>query len=86
IALQRLSHKLATGAKVNLRLAPPKKPKIEENENPTEAQVAELEKIEQFEKVQIEVNASKAALDYAAHATDLIAALPAPSTENAVAH
>ncbi len=82
IALQRLSHKLAAGAKVNLRLAPPKKPKIEEGEQPTEAQAVELEKIEQFEKVQVEVNASKAALDFAAHATELIAALPAPSAEN----
>lgn len=82
IALQRLSHKLATGAKVNLRLALPKKPKIEEGEQATESQVLEFERIEQFEKVQIEVNASQAAVDYASHATELMAALPAPSTEN----
>lgn len=82
MALQRLSHKLAAGAKVNLRLAPPKKPRIEEGEQPTEAQTVELKKMEQFEKVQVEVNASKAALDFAAHATELIAALPAPSAEN----
>ncbi len=81
MSLQRLSQKLATGAKVNLRLAPPKKPKIENGENPTQEQDKILQTIVQFEKVQIEIDSSKAALDYKAHATDLIVALPGPSPE-----
>ena len=83
ISLQRLSRKLATGAKVSLRLAPPKRPKIEEGEEATAEQQAALEKIDRFEQVQIEIDSSKAALDYRAHATELMAALPAPSQETA---
>ena len=83
ISLQRLSQKLATGAKVSLRLAPPKRPKIEEGEEATAEQQAALEKIDRFEQVQIEIDSSKAALDYRAHATELMAALPAPSQEAA---
>jgi hypothetical protein len=78
ISLQRLSQKLAVGATVNLRLAVPKKPKIQEGEDATEEQKATLQKIELFEKVQTEVESSKAALDYKDHANELIAALPAP--------
>lgn len=81
ISLQRLSHKLATGTKVSLRLAAPKKPKIQEGEEATPEQKATLEKIEQFEQFQIEVDSSKAALDYRAHASELMAALPAPAPE-----
>lgn len=81
ISLQRLSQKLAVGAKVSLRLAAPKRPKIEEGVDATPEQRATLEKIEQFERVQIEVDLSKAALDYRAHATELMAALPAPAQD-----
>ena len=81
MSLQRLSQKLATGAKVNLRLAPPKRPKIENGEEPTEEQSETLKTIEQYEKVQIEIESSKVALDYKAHATELIAALPGPTQE-----
>lgn len=81
ISLQRLSQKLAVGATVNLRLAVPKKPKIQEGEDATEEQKATLHKIEVLEKVQIEVESSKAALDYRDHANELIAALPAPAQD-----
>lgn len=81
ISLQRLSQKLATGTKVSLRLAVPKKPKIQKGEDSTPEQKAILEKIEQFERVQIEVDSSKAALDYRAHANELMAALPAPGQD-----
>jgi len=81
ISLQRLSQKLAVGATVNLRLAVPKKPKIQEGEDATEEQKATLQKIELFEKVQTEVESSKAALDYRDHANELIAALPAPAQD-----
>lgn len=81
ISLQRLSTKLATGAKVNLRIAPPKRPKIEDGIalSPEENRV--LQTIEQFEKVQIEIDSSKAALDYNTHAPDLIASLPGPTSQ-----
>lgn len=81
ISLQRLSQKLAFGATVNLRLAVPKKPKILDGEDATEEQKAIFQKIELFEKVQTEVDSSKAALDYRAHAMELIAALPAPAQD-----
>lgn len=77
-ALQRLSHKLATGAKVSLRLSPPIKPKIEEGVEATKEQEAIIKDIEFYKKIQIEVNSSNAALDYTKHATELIDALPAP--------
>lgn len=83
ISLQRLSQKLAVGATVNLRLAAPKKPRIQEGDEATEEQKAALQKIELFEKVQIEIESSKAALDYKDHATELIAALPAPALDPA---
>lgn len=81
ISLQRLSQKLAVGTTISLRLAAPKKPKVLEGEEATPEQKSTLEKIELFEKVQIEVESSKAALDYRAHATELIAALPAPASD-----
>jgi hypothetical protein len=81
ISLQRLSRKLATGTKVSLRLAPPKRPIIEEGTVATPEQQTALEKIEQFERVQIEVNSSKASMDYREHANELMAALPGPIQE-----
>lgn len=83
ISLQRLSRKLATGAKVNLRLAPPKQPKIEEGIDPTPEQKTTLQAIEQFKNVQLEIDSSTAALDYKVHAKDLIASLPAPNLQAA---
>jgi hypothetical protein len=82
MALLRLSNKLADGTKVTLRLAAPKEPAIEEGQQPSREQKEQFTKISQFKKIQIEVNASKAALDYKAHADELMSALPAPSTEN----
>jgi hypothetical protein len=81
ISLQRLSHKLATGAKVNLRLAAPKKPKIEDGQVATKEQEMEIEKITQLEKIQVEIASSKASLDYNAHSAALTAALPAPMAD-----
>ena len=81
ISLQRLSQKLAAGAKVSLRLAPPKRPTIVEGEEPTPEQKTALDNVERFEKIQLEVDSSKAALDYRAHANELMAALPAPAQE-----
>ena len=82
IALPLLSQKLAVGAKVMLRLAAPPKPEIADGEQLTDAQKKVLEEIRFFEKVQIEVVSSKAALDYKAHANELMAALPPPINEN----
>ena len=78
ISLTRLSQKLATGTKVTLRLAKPKKPKISEGEEPSQEQLAVLKEIERFEKVQKEVDSSQATLEYRDHANELVAALPAP--------
>ena len=79
ISLQRLSQKLAVGAKVNLRLTPPKKPTIHDGENATAEQREALQKIELFQTVQTEVNASRAALNYREYSNELIAVLPAPA-------
>lgn len=81
ISLTRLSQKLATGATVNLRLSKPKKPKINEGEEPTPEQSFTLKEIEYFARVQIEIDSSRAALDYREHANELAAALPAPLTD-----
>lgn len=81
ISLQRLSQKLVSGAKVNLRLLPPKKPKIENGEEPTQEQSELLNKIDKYNNVQIEINESKATLDYKAHAKEISSALPAPAIE-----
>ena len=81
ISLTRLSQKLATGATVTLRLAKPKKPKINDGEEPSQEQLKVIKDIEHFEKAQLEVDLSKVALDYRAHAQELIAALPAPSDD-----
>ena len=83
ISLQRLSQKLAVGAKVNLRLTAPSKPKVPEGEEATDEQKAALQKVELFEKVQLEVDSSKSMLDYKDHVNELVAALPAP-TQDAV--
>lgn len=81
ISLQRLSQKLAVGTTVSLRLAKPKRPKMQEGEEPTPEQKSTLEKIELFQQIQTEVDTSKALLDYRAHAGELIAALPAPTVD-----
>ena len=81
ISLTRLSQKLATGTTVTLRLAKPKKPKINDGEEASQEQLSILKEIEYFEKAQIEVDSSKAALDYREHAQELIAALPAPAND-----
>lgn len=81
ISLQRLSQKLAVGATVSLRLAPPKKPEIQEGESATDEQKEALQKIELFEAVQTEVDASRAALNYKDHANELIAFLPPPAQD-----
>ena len=81
ISLTRLSQKLATGATVTLRLAKPKKPKINDGEEPSQEQLKVIKDIERFEKAQLEVDLSKVALDYRAHAQELIAALPVPSDD-----
>ena len=81
ISLQRLSQKLAVGAKVNLRLTAPSKPKVPEGEEATDEQKAALQKVELFEKVQLEVDSSKSMLDYKDHVNELVAALPAPSQD-----
>lgn len=81
ISLQRLSQKLAVGATVSLRLAPPKKPTIQEGESATDEQRETFKKIELFESAQTEVHASRAALNYKDHANELIAFLPAPAQD-----
>ena len=81
MSLKRLSQKLATGTTVTLRLVKPKKPKIEDGAEPSEAQMNTLKEIENFEKIQIEVDSSRAALDYKEHAQELTAALPAPASD-----
>ena len=80
-SLTKLSHKLAVGAKISLRLAPPVEPKIAEGEKPTSEQQVILKQIEQFKMAEIEVSSSLDALDYKEHAADLVAALPAPNEE-----
>lgn len=81
ISLQRLSQKLAVGAKVNLRLEMPKKPKVLDGEEATHEQKVAFQKVELFERVQIEVESSKSMLDYRDHVSELIAALPAPGQD-----
>ncbi len=82
LSLQRLSQKLALGAKVNLRLAVPKKPQLPAGEDPTEEQKLAFSKIELLEKVKVEVASANAALDYKEHATELMSALPAPAQDS----
>lgn len=78
-ALTRLSHKLANGSKISLRLTPPRAPKIEEGHDATAEQKAALQAIEQAETIQAVIDESEASLDYAAHKHDLNATLPAPN-------
>lgn len=78
LALNRLSYKLATGSKVNLRLTPPKSPTISDGEEPTEEQRLTISQIEKVEKIQLAIRESTASVDYLSHATELSAALPAP--------
>jgi len=82
MSLKRLSQKLATGTTVTLRLAKPPKPKIEDGAEPSNEQVTVLKEIESLEKIQIEVDACTASLDYKEHSQELIAALPAPAHED----
>ena len=81
-ALQRMSQKLASGTKVNLRLSAPKRPKNPDEMTEAEAEQALIAKVADYDKTQLEVRASKAALDYREHATELMAALPAPNSDN----
>jgi hypothetical protein len=83
-ALTKLSHKLATGAKISLRLSAPKEPIIAEGETATKEQKEILAEIKQFKLAQNEVTTSSQLLDYKEHSADLVAALPSPSEESAV--
>jgi hypothetical protein len=80
-SLTKLSHKLATGSKISLRLSAPEAPKIAEGEKPTTEQNKILKEIDIFQMAEIEVSSSLAAIDYKEHAADLVAALPAPNEE-----
>ena len=77
-ALQTLSKKLASGAKVSLRLAAPKRPKTVEGESPSKADQATIKQIEELDRIQVAVNESKTLVDYQAHTSDLTRALQAP--------
>lgn len=83
-ALTKLSHKLATGAKISLRLSAPKEPIIADGETATKEQKEILTEIEEFKLAQNEVTTSSQLLDYKEHSADLVAALPSPSEESAI--
>jgi hypothetical protein len=84
-ALTKLSHKLATGSKISLRLSAPAAPNITEGEKPTAEQKTILNQIKEFEKAQVEVSSNLNMLDYQKHAADLVSALPPPVEEKIAA-
>jgi hypothetical protein len=79
VALQKLSHKLAEGAKVELRLELPKKPKIAEGVEPTAEQKKQLVAFDRAEKIQLELQYAKPDIDFGEHKDALQKALPAPA-------
>lgn len=80
-ALNRLSRKLADGAKVNLRLTLPKKPEIPEDQEPTPEQQQSLEALETAEKLQLVIDQARPALNFEEHLEDLQKALPPPNAD-----
>lgn len=78
IALQKLARKLADGAKVDLRLTLPKKPKIAEGQAASVEQEAVIKQIAALEPVRLAIENVPSVADVAMHKDDLGKLLPAP--------
>ena len=77
-ALQRLSRKLAEGAKVQLRLTLPKEPVIADGQDATPEQKKQQTEVAEAKKIQQEIEQAKPLLDYEKYQVELQKALPAP--------
>lgn len=81
LALQRLSRKLADGAKVQLRLNMPKEPVVADGEEPTEEQKIELKNVAEAKTIRLEIQQARPELNFAEHQAELQKALPPPQAE-----
>ncbi|WP_141397448.1 hypothetical protein [Polaromonas sp. AER18D-145] len=81
IALQKLSRKIAEGARIELRLELPEKPTVAEGEQPTAEQKKKLAAFERASQIQLELQYSKPDAEFVEHADDLQRALPAPAAD-----
>lgn len=83
-SLKRLARKLSEGTKVNLRITPPKKPKIAEDSEPTDVQKHQIEEADAVQLLTEQVKQDLDSMQSLESDIPILQSLPAPDdvTEN----
>jgi hypothetical protein len=81
--LKRMSKKISEGAKVSLRITPPKKPKLDDDAEPTAEQQAQIDEADRIQKIADNVRQEMSSIKSIETDASVLQLLPAPDSEEA---